>query len=86
MSRGDPTPVVGGSKNLRRFLRDVPVLPAQFADSTTKEIATLLALHPEVALRFRTDAMEAMDDGTRRQLLEDIRSVLGVKPFRKQRL
>jgi hypothetical protein len=45
------------------------------------QILRLLALHPEVALEFRSPSeLSTMDEKTKKLLLQDIQSILGIDP------
>lgn len=80
--RGDDTPVTGGLDDLSRFLIDLPENTIETDDPLMREILTLLALHPEMPLRCKEADLAAMDESTRRLMLDDLRSCLGIEPLR----
>ena len=43
-----------------------------------KQLVRLLTLHPDLRLQFRNNNLATMDDGAKRQLLEDMRDILGI--------
>lgn len=49
------------------------------------QIVRLLTLHPPLQVRFRNQDIASLDDATKRVLLEDINSVLGIRTLRKQK-
>ena len=79
--KGDPTPVIGGC--------DIPAhlidSPAPFGyppeDDLGRQVFWLLSLHPEINLQFRDRDLNAMDDGTKQTLLDDVHFILGVRPL-----
>jgi hypothetical protein len=48
-------------------------------------IVRLLALHPKLKVRFRSQDLSSLDDETKRTLLDDMNSVLGIKPITKRK-
>ena len=48
-------------------------------------IVRLLALHPALKMRFRNQDLASLDDGTKQRLLDDMNTVLGVRPLRKRK-
>jgi hypothetical protein len=48
-----------------------------------KHIVRLLALNPELQVKFRNQDLASLDDRTKEMLLADMNQVLGIKPLRK---
>jgi hypothetical protein len=83
----DFVPVTGGVDPPRsRFRNDMDHLRDLVVDSDLdKHIVRLLALHPQLRVRFRNPNLPALDAATKRALLADINDVLGIRPLRKRR-
>jgi hypothetical protein len=47
-------------------------------------IVRLLALHPQLKVRFRNQNLSSLDDATKQVLLADMNEVLGIKPLTKR--
>ncbi len=48
-------------------------------------IVRLLALNPSLKVRFRNQELASLDISTTEALLDDINSVLGIRPLRKRK-
>lgn len=81
--QGDPTPVAGGCTGSSRLLRDVPEPTGLEPGSLDEHIATLLTLHPDIVLQFRSEDLGGIDKATKLTLLKDINTLLGIRAFRK---
>lgn len=82
----DFVPVTGGVDTAKYLRDDVDDLRALKTDSDLdRHIVQLLALHPTLRVRFRNQDLTALDDGTKRTLLQDMNQVLGIKPLKTQR-
>ena len=46
-----------------------------------KQLARLLLLHPDLQVKFRSNNIASLDEDTKRQLLEDMREILGIRPL-----
>jgi hypothetical protein len=79
--KGDPTPVIGGCA-VPSYLMDSPT-PVENPpdDDLGTQVFWLLSLHPEINLQFRDRDLSSMDDATKQTLLNDIHSILGVRPL-----
>ncbi|MFI5381300.1 MAG: hypothetical protein ACHRHE_18540, partial [Tepidisphaerales bacterium] len=65
------------------LLRPVAVPPmAAPADALGKHILRLLTLHKDELIKFRSLDLTAMDDASKRALLDDINTLLDVKPIK----
>jgi hypothetical protein len=49
------------------------------------QIVRLLALHPKLGVKFRSQDLSALDDTTKQALLKDMSDLLGIKPLKKSR-
>ena len=70
-------------KDLRKDLDDLSDVAVE--SDLDLHIVRLLALHPELKLRFRNQDLASIDEGTKRALLADMNEVLGIRPIKKQR-
>ncbi len=79
-------PSVGRMKapkdNLRNDLDDLRAVVVK--TGLDLHIVRLLELHPELKVRFRNHDLASIDDTTKRTLLNDLNTVLGVLPLRKR--
>lgn len=82
-SSDDFTPVSRGRKltpdKLRAGLSDV-TLDAKTA--LDRQIVRMMALHPNLQIRFRSQDLSQLDDSTKQTLLGDMNRLLGIKPLR----
>lgn len=78
----DFTPVTGGARLPKSRLRDdVDNLCNLVADSDLdRHIVRLLAIHPQLRIRFRNQDLSQLDDDTKRALLDDMNDLLGIRP------
>ena len=83
----DFVPVTGGIHLPdSRFRDDMDHLRDLVVDSDLdRHIVQLLALHPELRVRFRNQDLTALDVPTKQALLADMNDVLGIRPLRKAR-
>lgn len=75
---GDPSVVAGGSrtpKAMRRRTRPIGDMPS---DELGKHIARLLALHPDIGVRFRRHKLSDLSVAAKQAMLEDIHAALGI--------
>jgi hypothetical protein len=84
-SDDDYVPVTGDVRLRDSTIRDdTQELRTLVAESDLdKHIVRLLALHPQLKVRFRSRNPSALDDLTKETLLADINKVLGIRPLRK---
>ncbi|MCE9547753.1 MAG: hypothetical protein K8T25_19960 [Planctomycetia bacterium] len=83
-SRGDNTPIIGGhslpSKLIAPFANDDDLAPN---DDLGRQAYWLVKMNAgAVSLKFRKSDFAAMDDPTKRLLIADIQTALGVAPFK----
>lgn len=48
-----------------------------------RHIVRLLALHPDIALKFRYPGLATLNDQTKRLLLQDMNELLGIRTLKK---
>lgn len=72
---------MGTPKNLRDDVESLSTVAVQ--SDLDLHIVRLLALHPALKVRFRNHDLTALDDATKRTLLNDMNQVLGVRPLKK---
>lgn len=82
--RGDDTPVMGGLEDVSRYLVDLPEPTIEATDELTREILTLLALHPGTTIPCAEADLAVRDDATKREILEELRRQLGIRPLRRR--
>lgn len=70
-------------KDLREDLDDLSDVAVE--SDLDLHIVRLLALHPQLKLRFRNQDLASIDEGTKRALLADMNEVLGIRPLKKRR-
>jgi hypothetical protein len=80
----EPT-LIGDESVVDRFLKSPKRKSAFPGDPLAAHIARLLNLHPNIAVKFRGADLAAMDEATKKSLLEDIHSVLGIAPLKISR-
>lgn len=82
----DEPPPTGRLGEVHRHLRrDLDDLSGIIIDSDLDlHLARLLALHPELEVRFHKNALAALDETTKRILLNDINEVLGILPLKRR--
>lgn len=79
---GDTTPVTGGVGIPRQLVADLAADDRAPTDDLGRQAFWLLKLHADkLSLKFRKSDLNAMDDATKRTLIEDIQHCLGVKPL-----
>lgn len=80
-------PPAGSMSTPKKYLRgDVDDLSTVVAESDLDlHIVRLLGLHPNLKVRFRNHDLAALDDATKRALLDDMNEVLGVRPLKARR-
>ncbi len=80
----DYTPVTGGVRlSKSRFRDDMDHLRDLVVDSALdRRLVQLLALHPQLRVRFRNPDLQCLDSRTKKALLVDINDVLGIRPLR----
>lgn len=49
-----------------------------------QRMARLLALHPELRVKFRNNNLASLDEATKEALLQDMYDVLGIIPLRNE--
>jgi hypothetical protein len=81
----DFVPVTGGfDLPASRIRDDMDSLRNLAVDSDLdRRIVQLLALHPQLQVRFRNQDLRSLDDPTKKALLKDMNDVLGIRPLRK---
>lgn len=79
--KGDPTPVIGGCDIPSRAVDSPTPLGCAPDDDLGRQVFWLLSVHPEINVQFRDRDLIAMDDATKQTLLDDIHSILGVRPL-----
>jgi hypothetical protein len=67
-------------------LRNTPAPSDLPKDELGREIALLLWSHPEIAKRVGDVNLRALPAEAKRAMLESVRSMLGIKPLRRQKL
>jgi hypothetical protein len=80
-------PPVGRMSTPKKYLRD-DVDNLRAVDVTSDldlHIERLRALHPALKVRFRSHDLAALDDATKRALLDDMNHVLGIRPLKARR-
>ena len=81
----DCAPAIGGkplsTKYIRNDLDDLSTLHVK--SDLDLHIVRLLALHPNLKVRFRNQDIASLNDATKRTLLDDMNQVLGIKPLKK---
>lgn len=81
---GDELPVTGGVALPAHLTASIPCEGDSPLDDLGRQAYWLLKMNAgKVSLRFRQSDLAKMDDGTKRQLIADIRAALGVAPFKK---
>ena len=79
--KGDPTPMIGGCGIPSRRIDS----PAPFGcppdDDLGRQVFWLLSLHPEISLEFRDRDLSGMDDARKQKVLDDIQSILSLRPL-----
>lgn len=70
-------------KSLRDDIDDLTTVAVK--SDLDLHIVRLLALHPALKVRFRNHDLAALDDATKRTLLDDMNQVLGVRPLKQRR-
>jgi hypothetical protein len=85
MNTKDFAPATGGRPLPKKYTRkDVKGLnDVKVKSDLDKHIVRLLALNPELRVKFRNQDLASLDDPTKEALLEDMNKVLGIKPLRK---
>ncbi len=81
----DFVPVTGGG-DLHSSYLDSGTCALQDLKVTTdldRHLVRLLTLHPDMKVAFRCQDLASLDDSTKRDLLQDINDLLGIKSFRK---
>jgi len=80
-------PVTGGVDLPKaRFRDDMDHLRDLVVDSDLdRHIVQLLALHPQLRVRFRSQDLASLDATTKKDLLADMNDVLGIRPLRGSR-
>lgn len=74
---------IGGGVLPQDAVRSDVVAPQDLvvASELDKQLARLLLLHPDLQVRFRSNNIASLDEDTKRQLLEDMREILGIVPL-----
>ena len=84
MKTTDVLPPTGGHGLPARYRRQLAGLEnVAVASELDRHIVRLLALHPELQVKFRNQDLASIDDATKETLLQDMNKVLGIKPVRK---
>ena len=80
----DFVPVTGGIQLADDNIRDdvIALRDLKAESELDLHIVRLLALHPQLQVRFRNQDMTRLDDATKQALLQDINDLLGIKPLR----
>lgn len=83
----DFVPVTGGVDLPKaRFRDDMDHLRDLVVDSDLdRHLVQLLALHPDLRVRFRNQDLASLDVPTKQALLADMNDVLGIRPLRRAR-
>ena len=70
----------GGGPPSSDALRSTLVVPQDLVvkSDLDKQVARLLILHPDLQIKFRNNNLANLDDQTKRELLQDMREVLGI--------
>jgi hypothetical protein len=76
--------LIGDSKVAEEFLKSSPRKAPFPGDPLANHIHSLLELHPSVALKFRGIKLTDLDTPTKQTLLDDINSVLGIRPLKNR--
>jgi hypothetical protein len=81
----DFVPVTGGFDLPASRIRDDldSLRNATVVSDLDRRIVQLLALHPQLQIRFRNQDLQALDNPTKTALLKDMSDVLGIRPLRK---
>jgi hypothetical protein len=82
----DDVPPTGGHILPDKYVRkDVTGLEnVTVVSDLDRHIVRLLALHPELRVKFRNQDLASLDNATKQSLLEDMNKVLGIKSPRKK--
>ncbi len=79
----DFVPVTGGANLADAYVRDLDSLRnVKVKSDLDCHIIRLLALHPQISIRFRNQDLTCLDDVTKRALLQDLNDSLNIKPLR----
>ncbi len=80
-------PSVGGMGAPKKYVRDDldDLSEVVVKSDLDLHIVRLLALHPELKVRFRNQDLASLDDATKRVLLSDMNQVLGLRPLKERR-
>lgn len=72
----------GGEMSVSRVRKDI-FEPENLVvkSELDRRMARLLALHPQLRVRFRTDDLSSFDDQTKEALLQDMYDILGIVPL-----
>ena len=82
-SSDDFVPVTGGRELPRSKTRDLEVLHGvRVGSDLDRHIMRLLALHPQLSVRFRSQDLTLLDVKTKQALLADMNEVLGIRSSR----
>ena len=75
--------IAGGGHLSGQSVREGVFEPKDLISSSPldKKMARLLALHPELRIRFRNNDLSSLDDKTKRALLRDMQDILGITPL-----
>lgn len=77
---------VGRPPKPEQIRADLDDLSSVFAESELDiHIVRLLALHPNLKVKFRNQDLASLDDATKQTLLSDINDVLGIKSLKKRK-
>lgn len=82
----DYAPSVGGKPLPKKYHRDdLDDLSTVVAKTDLDlQIVRLLALHPQLKMRFRNQDIASLDDATKHTLLDDMNNVLGIRALKKR--
>lgn len=80
----DFIPVTGGVDLADDFIRtDMPQLhDLSVASDLDRHIVQLLSLHKKLRVQFRNQDLACLSDATKRDLLNDMNDLLGIKPLK----
>lgn len=78
--------VIGGTdlpeESARKDIFEVKDLV--ISSALDKQMARLLALHPQLQVKFRNNNLASLDDPTKQALLQDMQDILGITPLRNE--
>ena len=79
----DFVPVTGGDDLADDYVRDdvLSLCDLKASSDLDLHLVRLLSLHPQLRVRFRNQDLSSLDDATKRDLLNDMNDLLGIKPL-----